>query len=334
MAFSPCDCKLIERLLMHIGNIELKNNVYMAPMAGVTDLPFRTLCHEMGAGLTVTEMVSAKAILYKNKNTEELMTRGGDGSPVAVQLFGSDPEIMSDIAHQIEDRFEIIDVNMGCPVGKIVSNHEGSDLMNHPDLAYEILSRMVKKCHTPITVKFRKGFAKEDDTAVEFAKMAESAGVSAVTVHGRTRSQMYAGKADWDVIRRVKEAVKIPVFGNGDLFEPEDAKRMIEETGCDGVALARGAQGNPWLIKRTVHYLETGELLPKPTISEIIEMIHRHTELMKEIKGEYTTIREMRKHISWYTEGQPKSSKLRAEINTAGSIEKLFEIVDKLAINV
>jgi len=319
---------------MKIGNIDLKNNVYMAPMAGVTDLPYRTILHEMGAGLTVTEMVSAKAILYKNKNTEELMTRGGDGEPVAVQLFGSDPEIMSDIAHQIEDRFEIIDVNMGCPVGKIVNNHEGSDLMNHPDLAYEILSRMVDKCHVPITVKFRKGFSKEDDTAVEFARMAEKAGVSAVTVHGRTRSQMYAGKADWDVIRRVKEAVSIPVFGNGDIFEPEDAKRMIDETNCDGVAIARGAQGNPWLVKRTIHYLETGELLPKPEIPEIIEMIHKHTELMRDIKGEFTTVREMRKHISWYTEGLPNSSRLRAKVNTVDSIEKLYELVDKLLINV
>lgn len=319
---------------MKIGNIELKNNVYMAPMAGVTDLPYRSILHEMGAGLTVTEMVSAKAILYKNKNTEELMTRGEDGTPVAVQLFGSDPEIMSDIAHQIEDRFEIIDVNMGCPVGKIVNNHEGSDLMNHPDLAYEILSRMVDKCHTPITVKFRKGFAKEDDTAVDFALMAEKAGVSAVTVHGRTRSQMYAGKADWDVIKRVKEAVKIPVFGNGDIFEPEDAKRMIDETGCDGVAIARGAQGNPWLIKRTIHYLETGELFPKPDIHEIIAMIHKHTELMRDVKGDFTTIREMRKHISWYTEGLPNSSKLRAEVNTADSIEKLYQLVDKLLNNV
>lgn len=315
---------------MNIGNVRLSSNVVMAPMAGVTDLPYRTILREMGVGLTTTEMISAKAILYHNKNTEELMRTGDGEHPVAVQLFGSEPDIMAEIAAQIEDRFDLIDVNMGCPVAKIVNNHEGSDLMNHPKLACEILQAMVKKCHTPITVKFRKGFQKDDDTAVEFAKMAEQAGVSAVTVHGRTRAQLYSGKADWDVIRRVKEAVKIPVFGNGDIFTPEDAKRMIEETGCDGVAIARGAQGNPWLIQRTVHYLTTGELLPEPTGEDVIQMIHHHVELMLQYKGEFTTIREMRKHIAWYTEGYPDSAKLRGKINTADSIDELYRLVDAM----
>ncbi len=313
-----------------IGNVELKSAVVMAPMAGVTDLPYRTILHEMGVGLTTTEMISAKAILYHNKNTEELMRTGRGEHPAAVQLFGSDPDIMSDIAAQIEDRFELIDVNMGCPVAKIVNNHEGSDLMNHPDLAYDILHKMTERCHTPVTVKFRKGFQKEEDTAVEFARMAEQAGVSAITVHGRTRAQLYSGRADWDVIRRVKEAVRIPVFGNGDIFTPEDAKRMMEETGCDGVAVARGAQGNPWLIRRTVHYLETGELLPEPTKAEVIAMIHHHMELMLQYKGEFITVREMRKHIAWYTEGYPDSARLRGKINTAGSIEELYALVDAL----
>ncbi len=313
-----------------IGNVELKSAVVMAPMAGVTDLPYRTILHEMGVGLTTTEMISAKAILYHNKNTEELMRTGCGEHPAAVQLFGSDPDIMSDIAARIEDRFELIDVNMGCPVAKIVNNHEGSDLMNHPDLAYDILHKMTERCHTPVTVKFRKGFQKEEDTAVEFARMAEQAGVSAITVHGRTRAQLYSGRADWDVIRRVKEAVRIPVFGNGDIFTPEDAKRMMEETGCDGVAVARGAQGNPWLIRRTVHYLETGELLPEPTKAEVIAMIHHHMELMLQYKGEFITVREMRKHIAWYTEGYPDSARLRGKINTAGSIEELYALVDAL----
>lgn len=318
---------------MKIGNVELSSPVVMAPMAGVTDLPYRTILREMGVGLTTTEMISAKAILYHNKNTEELMRTGDGEHPVAVQLFGSEPDIMAEIAAKIENRFDLIDVNMGCPVAKIVNNHEGSDLMNHPDLAYDILHAMVQRCHKPITVKFRKGFQKNDDTAVEFARMAEQAGVSALTIHGRTRAQLYSGKADWDVIRRVKEAVRIPVFGNGDIFTPEDVKRMIEETGCDGAAIARGAQGNPWLIQRTVHYLETGELLPEPTVEDVIRMIHHHVELMLLYKGEFTTIREMRKHIAWYTEGYPDSAKLRGRINTANSIEELYALVDALKMH-
>lgn len=349
--------------MVSIGNVQLENPVILAPMAGVTDLPYRVICEEMGVALTTTEMVSAKAILYKNRNTEELLRTAQDEvlskkkhHPVAVQLFGSEPGIMAEIAAQIEDRFDIIDVNMGCPVPKIVRNHEGSDLMNHPELAYRILSEMVKSCHKPVTVKFRKGFRQNENTAAEFAKVVEAAGVAAVTVHGRTREQFYSGKADWNVIREVKESVKIPVFGNGDIFTAEDAKRMMDETGCDGVALARGAKGNPWLIRNCITSLTTGTSSSqhiswsqedtrgtddgsvrslsseRPTVEEIVRMIHHHTDLMLQYKGEFTTVREMRKHVSWYTEGLPNSARLRGEINRAESVEKMLALVDSLLI--
>ena len=245
---------------LKIGTVTLDNNVILAPMAGVTDLPFRLLCREQGCGMVVTEMVSAKAILYKNKNTRELLTVRPEERPAAVQLFGSDPDIMAEIAAQIEDGpYDVIDVNMGCPVPKIVNNGEGSALMRDPKRAEAVLSAMVRAVKKPVTVKFRKGFNDESVNAVEFAKMAESCGVAAVAVHGRTREQYYSGKADWDIIRRVKEAVKIPVIGNGDVFTPEDAGRLLEETGCDGIMVARGAKGNPWIFHRINHYLETGE---------------------------------------------------------------------------
>ena len=272
---------------MKIGNVELKNAIALAPMAGVTDLPFRLLCKEQGCGLMYTEMVSAKALLYKNRNTKPLLETRPEEEPVAVQLFGSDPEIMSEMALQLEEGpYAIIDVNMGCPVPKIVNNGEGSALMKDPKLAEQILTAMVKKLHKPVTVKFRKGFNDSNINAVEFAKMAESCGVAAVAVHGRTREQYYSGKADWDIIRQVKEAVSIPVWGNGDVFTPEDAKRMKEETGCDGIMVARGAKGNPWLFKRILHYLETGELLPPPTAEEVKRMIVRHGTLQTEFRAD------------------------------------------------
>ena len=265
---------------LRIGNVELDNNLILAPMAGVTDMSFRQLCREQGCGLLVTEMVSAKAILYKNRNTKELMAIGEGERPVSLQLFGSDPEIVSDIAHQVEDGpYDIIDLNMGCPVPKIVGNGEGSALMKNPKLVEELLSALVRKVHKPVTVKFRKGFDDDHVNAVEIAKIAESCGVAAVAVHGRTREQYYSGRADWDIIRQVKEAVKIPVIGNGDIFEPQDAKRMLEETGCDGLMVGRGARGNPWIFKRIHHYLETGEVLPPPGPVEVGEMILRHTRM-------------------------------------------------------
>ncbi|MDT3844781.1 MAG: tRNA dihydrouridine synthase DusB [Bacillota bacterium] len=315
---------------MKIGNIELKHNVALGPMAGVTDLPFRILCEEMGAGLTCTEMVSAKAIYYGNKNTNELIRTVPEEHPLAVQLFGSDPDIMAEIAVRLEEGpYDIIDVNMGCPVPKVVNNHEGSALMRDPDLAFRILSAMAKKLHKPLTVKFRKGFNDDSINAPEFAKMAEQAGVAAVAVHGRTREEYYRGKADWEIIRKVKEAVSIPVFGNGDIFRPEDAKRMMDETGCDGVMIARGAKGNPWIFKRVVHYLEHGELLPEPTREEVLAMIRRQAKMMVDVKGEYIAIREMRKHVSWYTAGIPNSAQLRNDINMVETLDGLLELLDR-----
>ena len=316
--------------MINIGNVALSSNVIMAPMAGVTDTAYRVLLKEQGTGLTCTEMVSAKGIFYKNKNNKMILQTAPDEHPVAVQLFGSDPVIMASMAERIAEDFDIIDVNMGCPVPKIVNNGEGSALMKTPELAGRILSTMVRVLSKPVTVKFRKGFDDRHVNAVEFAKMAEQAGVSAITIHGRTRSQMYAGNADWDIIRAVKEAVSIPVFGNGDIFTPEDAKRMMDETGVDGVAIARGAKGNPWLIRRTIHYLETGELLPEPELSEKKEMMIRHAELMVEYKGERIAIQEMRKHLAWYTAGIPGSAKLRSGMNSLNTLEELKAFVESI----
>lgn len=312
---------------LRIGNINLENNLLLAPMAGVTDLPFRMLCKEEGCGLLYTEMVSAKAILYKNKNTAELLKVREEERPIAVQLFGSDPRIMSEMAKLIEPGpFDIIDVNMGCPVPKVVNNGEGSALMKNPKLVEEILSSMVKVLKKPVTVKFRKGFNDSCINAVEIAKIAESCGVASVAVHGRTREQYYSGKADWDIIRQVKEAVKIPVIGNGDIFTPQAAKAMLEETGCDGLMLARGARGNPWIFSRINRYLDTGELLPPPAVDEIIRMILRHGRLQAEQRGECMGMREMRKHVAWYTAGLPHSSVLRNRVNQVETIVELEEL--------
>lgn len=314
---------------LRIGNTLLENHVILAPMAGVTDLPFRLLCHEQGAGCAVTEMVSAKAILYNNRNTWDLLRIHPGERPVAVQLFGSDPDIMAEMAARIEDGpFDFIDVNMGCPVPKIVNNGEGSALMKQPELAKKILSAMVKAVKKPVTVKFRKGFNDTCVNAAEFAKMAESCGVAAVAVHGRTREQYYSGKADWDIIRRVKEAVSIPVIGNGDIFTPQDAKRMLDETGCDGIMVARGAKGNPWIFRRINHYLDTGELLPEPSAEEIRKMILRHGHMLAEYKGEVTAMREMRGHVAWYTKGMPHSAALRNEINQVDTLEGLARLLE------
>lgn len=314
---------------LQIGNVKLENNLILAPMAGVTDLPFRVLCREEGCGLLYTEMVSAKAILYKNKNTKELLEVDPSERPIAVQLFGSDPQILGAMAHQIEDDpYDLIDLNMGCPVPKVAGNGEGSALMKNPKLVEEILSTMVRSVKKPVTVKFRKGFDDEHVNAVEIAKIAESCGVSAVAVHGRTREQYYSGTADWDIIRQVKEAVSIPVIGNGDIFTPQDAKRCLEETGCDGLMIGRGARGNPWIFKRTAHYLETGELLAEPTGAEIGEMILRHARMQVKMKGEYIGMKEMRKHVAWYTAGLPHSASMRRASNELETLEQLENLLN------
>lgn len=315
---------------LRIGNTVLENNVILAPMAGVTDLPFRVLCREQGAGCVVTEMVSAKAVLYNNKNTRELLQIDPAERPAAVQLFGSEPDIMAEIAARLEEGpYDYIDVNMGCPVPKIVNNGEGSALMKNPERAKEVLTAMVKAVKKPVTVKFRKGFNDLSVNAVEFAKMAESCGVAAVAVHGRTREQYYSGKADWDIIRQVKEAVRIPVIGNGDIFTPEDAGRMLKETGCDGIMVARGAKGNPWLFGRINHYLDTGEVLPGPSMAEIKAMILRHGWMLVQFKGEGVAMREMRGHMAWYTKGMPHSATLRNEINQVETLEGFVELLDR-----
>ena len=313
---------------LKIGSVMLPNNLILAPMAGVTDLPFRLLCKEQGAGLLCMEMVSAKAILYKNRNTESLLEIDPRENPVSLQLFGSDPEIISKIAHQIEDKpFDILDLNMGCPVPKIVNNGEGSALMKNPKLAGEIIRETVKAIDKPVTVKIRKGFDDEHINAVEMAKIAEDAGAAAVAVHGRTREQFYSGRADWDIIRQVKEAVSIPVIGNGDLLTAEDVIAMEAQTGCDGFMIARGAQGNPWIFRQILHYFETGEHLAKPTLEEVTQMILRHARMMLEFKGEYIGIREIRKHAAWYTAGYPNSARLRVAINNVESFEALEELL-------
>lgn len=319
-----------------IGNVELDNNLLMAPMAGVTDLPFRMLCKEQGCGLMYTEMVSAKAILHKNRNTGELLAVRRSERPIAVQLFGSDPEIISEMAARIEDGpYDIFDINMGCPVPKVVNNGEGSALMKEPKLVEAILTAMVRKLKKPVTVKIRKGFDETQVNAVEIAKIAESCGVAAIAVHGRTREQFYAGKADWDIIRQVKAAVQIPVIGNGDIFLPEDAGRMLRETGCDGVMIARGAQGNPWIFRRTLHYLKTSEVLPGPTVKEVCEMMLRHVRMQCELKGECLGMKEMRKHIAWYTAGLPHSAALRRSCNHIETIAELEALLqEKLAYTV
>ena len=309
--------------------MELENNVILGPMAGVTDLPFRLLCREQGAGLVCMEMVSAKAVFYGNRNTKELLQVNPGERPVSLQLFGSDPEILSDIAARLEEGpYDLFDLNMGCPVPKVVKNGEGSALMKDPKLVERILSSMVRALKKPVTVKIRKGFNDESVNAVEIARIAEGCGAAAVAVHGRTREQYYSGKADWEIIRQVKEAVSIPVIGNGDVDSPEAAKRMLAETGCDGVMVARGAKGNPWIFKRITEYLETGRIPPKPSREEVKAMMLRHGEMMVEFKGEAAAMREMRKHVAWYTAGWPHSAALRNDINAVETMEALRELIE------
>lgn len=313
---------------LKIGNVTLPNRYILGPMAGVTDLPFRVLCKEQGAGLLCMEMVSAKAILYNNKNTESLLEIHPDEQPVSLQFFGSDPKIMSEMAKRVEERpFDIMDINMGCPVPKVVRNGEGSALMKNPKLVYEIVSAMVKAIDKPVTVKIRKGFDDRCINAVEIAKIIEEAGAAAVAVHGRTREQYYSGQADWDIIRQVKEAVSIPVIGNGDVTSPQKAEELVKQTGCDGIMIARGAQGNPWIFSEMITYEETGTLPERPGKEEVRDMMLRHARLQLKYKGEFIGIREMRKYVAWYTKGLKGSAKLREEINRVESYQELEELL-------
>lgn len=316
---------------LKIGNVTLQNSYILGPMAGVTDLPFRLLCKEQGAGLMGMEMVSAKAILYNNKNTESLLEIHQDELPVSLQIFGSDPQIMSEIAKRVEERpFSILDINMGCPVPKVVKNGEGSALMKQPKLVYDIVYAITRAIQKPVTVKIRKGFDEDHVNAVEIAKIVEEAGASAVAVHGRTREQYYSGKADWEIIRQVKEAVKIPVIGNGDVTSGESAELMRRQTGCDGIMVARAAQGNPWIFAELLAYEKEGKVLPRPSVEEIRTTMLRHARLQIEYKGEVPGIREMRKHVAWYTKGLHGSARLRERINQVESYEELEKILTVL----
>lgn len=316
---------------MKIGKVTLENPFILAPMAGVSDLAFRLLCREMGAGMVCTEMVSAKALHYKSEKTKELMVTDEREAPVSLQIFGSDSEIMGDIAGRLsrEEPFDIIDINMGCPVPKIVNNHEGSALMLEPMKAAAIIENVVKKSSKPVTVKMRIGFDEDNLNVCELAHIAQEQGAAAVAVHGRTRMQYYSGKADWTMIGKVKEKLSIPVIGNGDIFTAEDGIRMMKETGCDGVMVARGARGNPWIFRELLSLWKDGEVLTGPTIEEKKDMILRHAKMQVELKGEYMGIRQMRKHIGWYTVGMKNSAKLRG---TACQIESLEELEKLLSV--
>ena len=316
---------------LKIGNVLLENSYVLGPMAGVTDLPFRLLCKEQGAGLLCMEMVSAKGIFYNNKNTESLLQIHPEEVQVSLQFFGSDPKIVSEMAKRVEERpFSILDINMGCPVPKVVRNGEGSALMKNPKLVYELVSATVKAIKKPVTVKIRKGFDDEHINAVEIAKIIEEAGAAAVAVHGRTREQYYSGKADWEIIRQVKEAVSIPVIGNGDVTSGEKAIAMREQTGCDGVMIARGAQGNPWIFSELLEYERTGRLPDRPDVEEIKQTMLRHARLQIEYKGDFTGIREMRKHVAWYTKGLHGAARLRDQINQVESYAELENLLTSL----
>ncbi len=314
---------------MHDIKIILQENpVVAAPMAGISDRPSRLIAREYGCGLVYTEMISAKALTYKNQKTYLLMNMKDEVQPISMQIFGSEPDVMAEGARIMQEHgAQIIDINMGCPVPKVVNNGEGSSLMRNPELAEEIVKAMVKAVDVPITVKFRKGWDDALVNAVDYAKRMEAAGVSAIAVHGRTRMQYYSGKADWEIIRQVKEAVQVPVIGNGDLFEPEDGKAMMEKTGCDGIMLGRGALGRPWMYQQMLDYLRTGQYEPEPTLEQRKAVILHHARLICEEKGEYVAMKELRKHIAWYYKGLPNAARMRDMINTVSTMEELQNLL-------
>lgn len=315
---------------MRIGNVQLENEVFLSPMAGVTDLPFRTICKEKGCGMLYTEMINAKALCYDDENTKKMLKMEKDEHPVAVQIFGSDPEFMGKAA-SIMNRYpnEILDINMGCPAPKVVKNGDGSALMRNPKLAAEVLSAVVKNSEKPVTLKIRKGWDDDCINAVEIAKIAEECGISALAIHGRTREQFYSGKADWDIISEIKQAINIPVIGNGDVFEVQDAVNMLEKTKCDAIMIGRGSQGNPWIFKRINHYMKTGEVLPEPTLEEKITTAIKHMNLAVAEHGEYVAVREMRKHIGWYLKGLKNSAKYRDQINKITDYKEVIVMLEE-----
>ena len=315
---------------MKIGNVQLDNEVFLSPMAGVTDLPFRTICKEKGCGMLYTEMINAKALCYDDENTKKMLRMEKDEHPVAVQIFGSDPEFMGKAAF-IMNQYpnEILDINMGCPAPKVVKNGDGSALMRNPKLAAEVLSAVVKNSEKPVTLKIRKGWDDDCINAVEIAKIAQECGISALAIHGRTREQFYSGKADWDIIAEIKQAIEIPVIGNGDVFEVQDAVNMLEKTKCDAIMIGRGAQGNPWIFNRINHYMKTGEILPEPTLEEKITTAIKHMNLAVAEHGDYVAVREMRKHIGWYLKGLKNSAKYRDQINKITDYKEVIAMLEE-----
>ncbi len=314
---------------MKIGNVEINSNAFLSPMAGVTDLPFRLICKEKGCGMLYTEMINAKALCYDDENTKKMLKIKPEEHPVAVQIFGSDPEFMGKAASIMNEyNNEILDINMGCPAPKVIKNGDGSALMRNPKLAEQVLSAVVKNSIKPVTLKIRKGWDDQNVNAVEIAKIAEACGISALAIHGRTREQFYSGTADWDIIRQIKETINIPVIGNGDVFEVQDAKRLLETTNCDAILIGRGSQGNPWIFKRVDHYIRTGEILPEPTLEEKVNTAKKHMSLAIEEHGEYIAVREMRKHLGWYLKGLKGSARVRDEINKIENYEGVIKRLD------